>query len=90
MGPRLCYRGAMHSTVAFDVFMLAGGALVVGLLVWMLVDGFRTGRMPFRGGGTLDRRKHPMGFWLMTSLGTVLLCVVCVGYGTVFVDLFWR
>lgn len=78
MGRAFCYCGGMNS-VGYNIFVLVfcGGATAV--LVWSLVNGLKTGRIPLRYGGWAVRAKQPVGFWFMVCLMGGLLMLSSMG-----------
>jgi hypothetical protein len=80
----------MQSPIAYQLFLIVSSGVAAGLMVWVLAGALRTGRMPVKGGGTLRRDREPTGFWLMTALMVVMLCIIAFGLGALAMDLFYR
>lgn len=80
----------MHNTVAFDAFMLVFWAAILGVLVWMLVDELRRGRVPVKYGPMIWRKRNPISYWALIAMNVVMIGVFSWGCGFVLVDLIRR
>ena len=80
----------MHNTIGTDLFVVVGGGAAVGLLIWMLVDGLRTGKLPLKYGGVARRDRHPVGFWFIMVVGAALVCLSGYGVLVALLDLIYR
>ncbi|MEQ1770754.1 MAG: hypothetical protein ABL879_13035 [Devosia sp.] len=78
------------NTIGTDLFVIIGGGVAGGLIVWTLVDGLKTGKLPLKYGGMVHRSRQPLGFWFVTVVSMALLAVVGFGIGAAVLDLFNR
>jgi hypothetical protein len=80
----------MHNTAAYDIFMLVSGGAVIGVLVWMLHDAVKRGKIAVRYGPWVKRDRNPIGFWAIFSFNMLMLGGVSWGYSFFVLDLFGR
>jgi hypothetical protein len=78
------------NTIGTDLFVVVGCGAVVGLLIWVLVDGLRTGKLPLKYGGVARRDRNPVGFRVVMVLGWVMVALCSVGVLAALRDLIYR
>lgn len=75
------------NTVGTNIYLLITGSAVVAIMVWVLRDGLRTGKLPLRFGGIVRRREQPVAFWLTAALIVTFLALCAFGMGAAAIDL---
>jgi hypothetical protein len=81
----------MHNTIAYDIVVGLGCGIAVALIVWVLADGLRTGKLPLKySAGWVRRDKQPFGFWLVWVVSAIMAVGASFGVLVLFLDLFYR